>query len=612
MRWNHRVTRIYNPRRSRDFRRSLAELPEPSRDRAVGADQLMTYFSRRTCSALLCTLIALAPFASAQVCGAPAVPAPLLPVATMPAASPLTVHVDPESGDDTLASPGGAPYKTIAAAIADVAIGRGAAQLGEVVLLPGWYGFDPADPRYNGETWPVVVPPGIHLQGVNALNVMLDGGRKAPGATTWSVPSTGQAGFADVVPCLVLGGSHQGGYDHSLVNRLTIVDADVGVLVIGDGEVHPTIAETLFMNCGVGAQVHSTGAATQGVHRPRFLWNTFGNCDVGCALTAEVFGTVAPVRAYPALVNCLFKNVVDLEGVPCHAMASCAFGATRANLSTFVPQPATAELPTTLFDVDGFSHADLFIGARASIAGQQNVGLPHGDWWFTDWRLTFTTELPGAIANPADGSGVTVFPSSTPNGTAVDVGFGPGVNLGPVSSEGPGTYGPLNGPFGGATGHIGYRSGGTFLVGGTVPGERRFGPDAAGIMYDLIEIHWKPGQNPFVAGVVHPWVPRLWLSGQDHAEGVLANGVSASFLFGPAFVGDVFLDLWSYPQDVAVSMLLTTTLASAGASGYAQINLSSFGAPPSFPKFGGVWQVALLDQTNAFIASDAQAFYVGQ
>lgn len=572
---------------------------------------LMSSLSRQSSLGLSWVLVAAVACAQGVTCGTPSVPAPLQPAATAPTVAALVAYVDPEQGDDAAATPGGPAYKTIQAAVTAVATQRGATQMGHVKLLPGWYGYDPSDGRYNGEAWPVVVPPGILIQGLNALNVTLDGGKKVPGPTTYAVASTEQAGLVDVVPCFVFGDTQLNGFDYNLLNRVTIVDADVGVLVTGDGEVHPTVAECLFMNCGVGAQVHSTGSGVQGAHRPKFLWNTFGNCDLGFALTGESSGVITSTRAHPALMNCLFKSTVDLEGVPCHAVSSCAFGQTRFNTSSFVPQPI-ADPPGTVFDVDLFTHDDLFVGARSAVMQSAYAGTAQDDWWFTDYRLTFSTAFPSATPNPAEGPGVTVFPAITPNGTGVDIGFGPGVTLGPVSAEGQGTYGPLFGPYSGATGHLGYRSGGTFLVGGTVPGERRFGADANGIMFDLIEVHWRPGQNVVLAGVVHPWTPRLWTPGQDHACGVFPGGMAAAPLLGPTFVGDVYLDLWAYQTDPAVTTLLTTTLNGAAASGYAQINLSSFGGPPTFPRFGGVWQAAFIDAATQIVASDAQPFYVGQ
>jgi len=574
----------------------------------------MSTLFRRTNMIAAWALMTAVVCAQGSSCVAPLSLAPLHPPSAGPTISPLQAYVDPEQGDDglALAHPGAFPFKTIQAAVSAVSSQRAVSQFGDVVLMPGWYGYDPSAPRYNGEAWPVVVPAGVHIRGVNALNVTIDGGKKIPGATTYSVPSVTQSGFVDVVPCFVYGAGQVNGFDFNLLNRVTIVDADVGVLVTGSGEVNPTIAECLFMNCTVGAQVHSSGSGIEGAHRPRFLWCTFGNSDVGFALTGAIGGAVSATRARPALVNLLFKNTVDFEGVPCHAIAACAFASMRVNQSTFVPQPLATEAPTPVFDVECWEHSDLFIGARSSVMQATYSATAQSEWWFTDWRLTFRTAYPTAIPNPAEGPGVTLFPAITPNGTTVGTTFGAGPVLGIDSSEGPGTYGPLNGPYGGATGHIGYRSGGTFIVGGTVPGERRFGADANGIMFDHIEVHWRPGQPSIAAGVVHPSVPRLWRQNQEHAEGIVPSGVLAASVLGPSFVGDIFVDVWTYPMDLVVTNLLTSTLASSAGSGYAMIDLSSFGAAPTFPKFGGVWQAAFLDATTQVVTGDAQAFYVGQ
>ncbi len=600
IRWIHQDVNAYNHRWQRDFRGMRTFRSGSS---YVGTPSLMSSFTHRSLLAVVWVSVATVAFAQGYVCAPPGSPSPVQPPTPAPSLPTVTAYVDPVLGNDATASPGGNAFKTIQAAVNALAqVTNTPSELGAVILMPGWYGYDPTDTRYNGEVWPVQVQPGIRIEGVNALNVIIDGGRQVPAPTTYTVPSPTTGVLTPRVPCFVMGGSLLYGYTYTLVNRVTIVDADIGVLVTGDGEIDGTVSETLFMNCAVGAQIHSTGGALDGVHRPRILWCTFGNCDVGLAMTAQTGPNLTPPRSFPAVVNTLFKNTVDLEGVPCHAVSASAFGATRVNQSTSIPQPAPD--PTSAFDVDLYTHNDLFLGARSQVTQQQFAGQSESDWWFSDWRLTFV--IAGGMTNPAQGPGVTTFPANTANGTTIDLSFGD-YAIASESSEGLGTYGPLSGPYGGATGHIGYRAGGTFVVGGTVPGERRFGSSASGIMYNLLDIYWPPGTTPVVLFGIDPGNGPLYINGQKHARGVLPTAAALGPLLG--FAGDAFLD---YP---AYSLTDWTSLTNGlGTSGVAQFDLTASLGLTNATQWTKhvVWQMACIDPFGIIVGSDAQPFSVGR
>ncbi|MAG31974.1 MAG: hypothetical protein CL908_13895 [Deltaproteobacteria bacterium] len=556
----------------------------------------MSVFPHRLFVAVLSVAVASAACGQGGSCTQSVVPVPLQPVYSAPTLPTIETYVDPSRGDDALAMVGGVvAYQTIQAAVDAVAASISLpGQMGCVVLLPGRYGYKPTEPRYNGEVWPVQVPPGVRIEGVNALNVIIDGGAKSPSSTTTAVPSPMQSGFVNATPAFVYGGASLFGYSHTLLNRVTFVDADVGVLITGGGEVDPTIAECLFMNCTVGAQVHSTGTLTEGVHKPKFLWCTFGNCDFGVAVTGETAGIANAPRSYPAIVNSLFKCDHDLDGVGCDAVLSSAFASTRTNTSAFVLQPALA--PTPLFDVEGYSRDDLFIGARY----RAPTVLP-ADQWFTDWRLTHRTEGPPIIGNPAATAGITVFPAITPNGTPTDIIVGD-VTLGTESGEGGGTYGPLSNPYGGSTGHIGYRSGGTFLVGGTVPGERKFGLGMNGVMYNQLELFWQPGSALIGLLGVAPTSPTLWRPGQRQADGVQVPGTPLGTI-GPA-LGNLFLDFPSLPI-TDWSILIPVGGSTTGTHLIPLGNLT-----PSGLEVLCVWQAAYIDPLGSVVGSDAQPFTI--
>ena len=563
----------------------------------------MTSLIRRSLVAVIWVSVTAVAVAQGSTCIPAGVPSPTQPPTVAPTLGTITAYVDPVSGDNATGAPGGMPFKTIQAAVSALAqVTNTPAQLGAVILMPGWYGYDPSDVRYNGEEWPVQVEPGIRIEGLNALNVMIDGGKRVPSPTTYTVPSPTTGAFIGRVPCFVMGGSLLYGYTYTLLNRMTIVDAEIGVLVTGDGEIDGHVSETLFMGCDVGVQIHSTGGPLQGIHKPRINWCTFGNCDVGLAMTGQTGPNLTPARSFPAIVNALFKSASDLEGVPCHAVSTSAFGATRVNQSTAIPQPA--QNPVGVFDADLYSRHDLFVGARSQVTQQQFAGQTQADWWFTDWRLTFA--IPSGMANPADGPGITVFPTSTGNGTTVDLSFGD-YAIASESAEGPGTYGPLVGPYGGATGHLGYRAGGAFIVGGTIPGERRFGASASGIMYNKLDVYWRPGTSPMLLLGVNLGGGPLYVAGQRYPRGVMASPTALGPLLG--FVGDAFLD---YPTYGVTDW--TTLVSGQGTSGVTQFDLTATLGLSTATTWtqSTVWQMACIDQTGTIVGCDAQPFSVGR
>ena len=510
--------------------------------------------------------------------------------------------VDPDSGDDAtgLVSAGHTStpnaYRTIQAALNAVGAACDAAQgYGLVHLLPGRYGYVTSSaPDANGEIWPVTLHPRVSVRGLDALSVILDGGALAPGAQTYPVSTS--LGGAAVTPVFLAEGVAGDDFGTTCVSRVSIVDAQVGLMVTGSEPVNLTLAESLLAWCGVGVLVRSSGSAIEGVHRPRFLWCTMGACLVGLVRTGQdSAGFPSDPRSQPAIVNCLLKNLADLEGVGCSSVLTSAFSASRCN--TLYPGPANEPAPTPVVELGSMNDDDLFVGAR----------YVQGSDHYTDWRLTQgMLSLP--LPNPALSGGSVTFPATTPNGTSVLQDFGSHA-LGIESAEGPGTFGPLGPPTGPPSGsHLGYRSGGTFIVGGTAPKSRRFGPSAGTILYDSIHLV-TPGTSSMVVLAGHMVIGDLYVPGHFGPTGLLEAPFPLSSLQlplgGVALSGEWFIDPSQGLAD------LTSLMAAASPGPHEHHAVVSLGLPP-----GLTGQVHLLLQGvahdgMAITSTDMQVFTIG-
>lgn len=533
--------------------------------------------------------------------GCPSLPpfVPVQPPVVPPLSTPLIAVVDPLAGDDVLAAVGTvAPYKTIGAAVAALTPLVATPGVYAVIrLMPGLYGFGAgaAQSIYNGDRWPLFIPPGICLRGDSALRVFLDGAALDPAVPGLVVPDPLNGTPATVHPVLVFGGPALGGYEHTVVSRLSIVRAEVGVLIGGAGEIEPTFGHVLFTGCHVGAQVHSLGAAPAGVHRPRFVWCTFGGNDLGFAATGETAGgNAAPSPSRPAIVNCLFYNVRDFEGVDCAAVDHCAFAPSAVNLSASLGVPAPAPVP--VFDPSAYTLRDLFVGAATLPAG-----VNAGATLFTDWRLTFRTQGPVWQDNPAATGAISVFPMITGNGTPVSISFPSEILGSSGGGEGHGTGAPTP-----ATGlptglSLGYDQAGTFVVGGTLPFTDGFGWSSGGTPFTTMHfILRQPPAIPMLFGVIPGGVA-------PHVAGSLApSGVLASPMCWGGFQGCWFLDHLTYPLE-NYSMLIGGS--GAGTLGGAHWSVPvSLGLPTGRADF--VFQVAYIAPNGQPVLSDVQRCFL--
>lgn len=539
-------------------------------------------------------LLAQAPCAATGDPVAAGVPATQVPTSL------LAFEVDARFGDDTLGAAGQAPFRTIGAAVQQASLWArlSADHAATINLRPGSYG--PAA-GMSGDVFPVVVPARVSIIGRDATSVIIrpqtfvmnsSGGLTLPTSRS-SAPTPRVPAFIYAVP----GPGGEGGYEHTLLARVTIVGADLGVLVAGPGEISPTIAQCAFVECAVGVQIDgSPGAHANQRHRPVLLWNTFGACIEGILAT----GTTQPS---PAVVNCIIDAAAPLEGVPCNGVSQTVFVAGQANQSPHLAQPLGT--PASTYDLSLHTRRDLYVGARV-----QDRLLPPQS--FADWRLVPLTET--GIVNPLLDLGRSDFPLQLGNGVWVRLPF-PDFDLGASSAEGPGTRG-LTGPLppqgssttgggalpGGNTGgaHVGYRGGGGFIVGGALPGERRFGTGPGGtVLYDRIHLFFSPNLSVVsLVGVVTPGEPYPGGFGPAAPQGmleapVMVPGLGASWLRPDA----VWNDFGTYVQALTPANRAVV-----------QVALPPVGTPAATYVLQGV---AIDANTLALVTTDTQTFIIG-
>lgn len=507
--------------------------------------------------------------------------------------APLEAWVDPANGNDGTAQVGTTQaFKTLAGALSS--LGPMVQQLqapGTVRLLAGWYGFNPASSLYNGERWPVFVPPGVSIRGVSAMNVMLDGAAIDPMAPTIAVAHPLSGTLRPVRPVLVFGDPLTlTGYSRSLLSRVSVVRGEIGVLVQGEGEIDPTFGHVLFSGCDVGVQVHSTGPAIAGIHRPKVVWCTFGNCNVGVAVTSTILAPLMIPRARPSIVNGLFKCGVDFEGLACSDVDTTAFGLSRFNVGSAVVPPTNP--PTSVFNADFYSLRDLFIGAQSL-----PVGVNPAQMFLTDFRLAFETN--GVGVNPALTGSIESFPLTLSNGTSVAVSF-PGDILGTSGGgEANGTGTPPSGA-GMPTGlSLGYDPAGTVQIGGTMPMTDGFGIGFGGT-FSMFRMYLR--QTPIISFLyVVSGMPTPYTPGRLDPLGVLSPQVSVG-----GMLGTLALD-FSYPS-LDLTPILGAIPGTYGALGAQWSVPLAAGIGPARVDF--VAQMAYLSPTFTLVLTDPQRFYI--
>ena len=424
-------------------------------------------------------------------------------VAPNPMLQVVDAWVDPAAGNNMTASVGGGAFKTIQAAADALSLALLPGQHGRVQLLAGRYGSGTGNSSFtqgSGELWPVTVPPNISIVGVNALNTCLDVSLNAGAPSGIQLPHPRTGNISERRAALVFEGA---GHDQSTVARITIVNADIGVLVRGNAAANPVLSNLCITQSQVAVLIYSEGGLGSGVHRPRIVNCTLAHNGVGVA-AMNASGTLgAPARSRPAIVNSIFWNDWDLEGINCSGVASSAFSPVLSNTSTAIAQPAS--LPTPVFNPRSWAGTDLFLGL---LTWPANAGTPEP----TDWRLTYVTQ--SGANNPARAAGTGLFPILLDNGTFIDIllpGFEVGSGATGAGSEGSATSSGWD---------LGYEPLPSFCVGGSMPLTDAFGLSLTGsssaftVMHLFLEepaaINFlfvtlpPPGLAPYVAGSVVP------------------------------------------------------------------------------------------------------------
>lgn len=383
-------------------------------------------------------------------------------VAPNPTLQVVDAWVDPVTGNNATASVGGGAFRTIQAAADALALTLFAGQHGRVQLLAGRYGsgnnnaFAPG----SGEVWPVLVPPNISIVGVNALNTCLDVNLHGGSSSTVELPHprTNTSGGRRVA--LIFEGA---GHDQSTVARMTIVGADVGILVRGTAPANPVFSNLCITQSEVGVMIYSEGGTGSGIHRPRIVNCTLADNGVGVAAMNSSGTLAAPARSRPAIVNSIFWNDWDLEGISCSSVASSAFSPVLSNTSTVLAQPAESPAPT--FNPRSWTGSDLFLGL---LTWPASAGPPQP----TDWRLTYVTQ--SGANNPARAAGTGLFPILLDNATLIDI-ILPGFTVGSGATGAGGPGSPM------ASGwDLGYEPLPSFCVGGSMPMTDAFGLSLTG------------------------------------------------------------------------------------------------------------------------------------
>jgi hypothetical protein len=453
------------------------------------------------------------------------VPVTVVPgnVAANPTLSVVDAWVDPQSGNNATATVGGGAFKTIQAAANALALALLPGQHGRVQLLAGRYGTGTGTTSFaqgNGELWPVNVPANVSIVGVNALNTCLDLSLFAASSSTVSLPHprTGVVGPRRVA--LIYEGA---GHDQSAVARITIVNADVGILVRGTVPANPTLTNLCICQCDVAVCVYSNDPPTSGLHRPRVVNCTLADNTVGVAAMNQGSAVMSAPRGRPAIVNTILKNDFDFEGISCSGVFASAFSAALSNTSTAMMQ--SAESATPVFDTAAWSAADLFLGVQL---WPSSAGTPQP----TDWRLAPRTQ--GGALNPARAAGTGIFPILLSNGTLIDI-YLPGFAVGSGATGGGSAVQPFA-----AVWDLGYEPLQPFTVGGCMPLTDAFGHSLTGSPSPFTVMHLfsdDASSINLLFAVLPPLGTPRYLPGESLPAG-MSDNLSAMTLGNP-----IWLDL---------------------------------------------------------------------
>ena len=307
-----------------------------------------------------------------------------LAVASSAASAQSYFYVDPTSGNDNNAGTLQSPLATIGAAMT----AAGAAAPAVVVLHPGIY----ASPA---ESYPILVPEDVSIQGTNALNTVLAvNDRNLDGLEFATTP-------------------HEGCFVDSIM--ITGADEAIRVSAVADPEsvvsssVSPTISNCVMMNniFGFSAVTDTFVEAAYGVsHQARL---------VNCTMTGNFYGAVDwfinEVLDGPsdlALVNCLvIGNSFDIEGIDADDVDRLVYESVGSGNFALTPNAPTSALPTAGFSID-----TTFIDAEDF----------NGDPFFAD-SYDFRLDPTDAFALSLIDQGT--LAQSVPNGTSFAV-VGPG------------------------------------------------------------------------------------------------------------------------------------------------------------------------------------------
>jgi hypothetical protein len=351
-------------------------------------------------------------------------------------------YVDPVNGSDTNNGTLGAPFGTIAHAMAMASLTKPAV----LILLPGVYSpFSPVNPQ----PFPVPMEDNVSIQGTSVMNTVLDGGGFAPSLLLFQNPATGGKQFANTV-----------------VDGVTLQNAQIGVSMDDEfRSVRVTIANCMIVKNQIGISMRAfylgpnqSPDDTDGngyiEFEPRIVHCTIADNEVGILDSTPGAGWG---EARSAIINCIVwpNSCSDLEGVDDKDLNTVAFATSDAcGISVAASVPISA-LPMASLTPDS-----VFVDAAAC-----------------DYR-----QLP---QSPTVDIGTNSL--SVPNGTTAKALFPCGVSIRDCDGE---EYGNLR--FERNAYDIGADELGTYLVAGYMPNTTRFGTDGLGNVFNQATVWVTP------------------------------------------------------------------------------------------------------------------------
>lgn len=237
------------------------------------------------------------------------------------------IYVDPVRGND-LSNSGlvtSAAFRTITHALMQ------AQPENVIVLLPGKY-----SPSTNFETFPLNMKDGVSIQGTSALNTVID------------------CELSPVGLRFAFQNSPSGDFEGTYFDGFMITNAERAITLDSNTVSYkPTFSNLFIVDNSVGIFMRAvvlTGGMTSPddtdqnnfvEHRPRLVNLTIADNDIGISDQAQTGSTILWGEADPAIANCLFDNMLDLDGTDLNDLVAGDDGLKLSNVFDSYESSAT-------------------------------------------------------------------------------------------------------------------------------------------------------------------------------------------------------------------------------------------------------------------------------